>query len=200
MDNEKEIWKDIQGWEGYQVSNWGRVKSCERVVIDTLGRRQPFKETILIPQNDNRGYLRVNLYKNKKMTHYLIHRLVAEAFIPNDDNLPQVNHKDEDKTNNHVSNLEWCDSKYNMNFGTAIQRRVESNSKRIYQLSRDGSEILNVWKGAHEVERCLGWQRSSISACARGAYGYPTAYGYKWIYAEDLLKPFKENKEENTSQ
>lgn len=106
-----EIWKDIKGYEGlYQVSNLGRIKS--------LGNLQNRKEKLL-KVNIYNGYCIVYLYKNNKKKSYLCHRLVAEAFIPNPDNLPQVNHKDENKLNNRVDNLEWCTSKYNVNYSSA---------------------------------------------------------------------------------
>lgn len=120
MDNieKTEIWRDIQKYKGrYQISNMGRVKSLARIITDELGRKNPIQEKILKPSN-NKGYLRVQLEGNP---HY-IHRLVAEAFIPNPKNLPEVNHKDENKQNNCVDNLEWCSKEYNANYGTRVQR------------------------------------------------------------------------------
>lgn len=110
-----EIWRDIKDYEGlYQVSNLGRVKSLK------YG-----KEKILKGYKYRGGYLRVDLYKERKVKHFPIHRLVASAFINNPNNLPQVNHKDEDKTNNCAENLEYCDSSYNTNFGTRNERIAE---------------------------------------------------------------------------
>ena len=101
----KEIWKDIKGYEGlYQVSNFGRVKSSTKILANRLSKR---------------GYYIVTLYKNAKGVTKTVHRLVAQAFIPNPDNLPQVNHKDENKLNNRVDNLEWCTAKYNINYSSA---------------------------------------------------------------------------------
>ena len=107
-----EEWRDIEGFDGYQVSNEGRVRNCKR-------------NTILKPLSDGRGYLQIHLWKNGKSTNKRIHRLVAQAFLENPQNLPEVNHKDENKSSNIVENLEWCDRKYNMNYGTAIQRQSE---------------------------------------------------------------------------
>lgn len=105
-----EIWKDITGYEGlYQVSNLGRVKSTQYF--------HGTNERILKPISTHNGYFRVHLRKDGKLKTFKIHRLVAEAFIPNPDNLPQINHKDEDKTNNRVDNLEWCSARYNCNYG-----------------------------------------------------------------------------------
>ena len=135
-----EIWKDIKGYEGlYQVSNLGRVKSLERIIINSIGKKKTVNEIILKPIqiSKNITYVRVNLCKNGIKKLYSVHRLVAEAFIPNPNNLPEVNHKDENKQSNFVyinengtvdlekSNLEWCTAKYNMNYGTARERMIE---------------------------------------------------------------------------
>lgn len=118
----KEIWKDIEGYEGcYQVSNFGNVKS--------LNYMHTGKEQILKLKTKKSGYLQVNLCKDGKIKTYTIHRLVAKAFVENPDNLPQVNHIDEDKTNNRFDNLEWCDQKYNNNYGTHNIRVTESRRK-----------------------------------------------------------------------
>lgn len=119
-----EEWKSIPGYEClYEISSYGRVKSLERYRYNN-GEKQLLKERILKPHN-TKGYFTVCLYKNKTHKLYLIHRLVAQAFIPNPDNLPQVNHKDEDKTNNRVNNLEWCTAKYNMNYNDVLKRRSQ---------------------------------------------------------------------------
>ena len=116
-----EEWRDIKGYEGlYQVSSLGRVKSLK-------DSHDNYREKILKPGNV-RGYLHVNLYKDTKRKTYRIHRLVAEAFISNPNNYEEVNHKDEDKTNNCVSNLEWCTREYNMSYGT-INKRISENHK-----------------------------------------------------------------------
>ena len=118
-----EEWKSIPGYEGlYEVSSYGRVRSVER--CDRFNRKIVSK---ILKPNYVSGYLRVGMYKNKTFKYYLIHRLVAQAFLPNPDNLSEVNHKDEDKSNNRVDNLEWCDRSYNMNYGTVQQRRIQTN-------------------------------------------------------------------------
>lgn len=117
----EEIWKDIKNFEGlYQVSNLGRVKSLDKYVNQFNGfniSKRFYKGKVLQPHVSNKGYLRVFLYNKEMKKNYSVHRLVAEAFIPNLDNLPQVNHKDENKLNNISSNLEWCSSKFNINYG-----------------------------------------------------------------------------------
>ena len=120
----QEEWRDIRGYEGlYQVSNLGRVKSLK----DRYGN---YREKILTPGN-NRGYLQVNLYKDGKRKTYRVHKLVAEVFIDNSNDYKEINHKDEDKTNNRVENLEWCDRKYNANYGTINKRISEKQRGKI---------------------------------------------------------------------
>lgn len=112
-----EEWKAVPGYEGlYEVSNIGNVRNVRR-------------NTLLKLSKNNYGYIQVWLYKNGIRNRFQVHRIVAQAFLPNIDDLPQVNHKDEDKTNNNVTNLEWCDAKYNTNFGTRNIRRRETAIK-----------------------------------------------------------------------
>ena len=131
-----EKWKDIHGYEGvYQVSNLGKVK---RLTYETRnpspranGSILKFKEHLLKLRKTTDGYLSVMLYKNGKPTDYKVHRLVATAFVFNPDNLPEVNHKDENKENNHSDNLEWCDHLYNSNYGTRGERIGGKHSRSV---------------------------------------------------------------------
>ena len=112
---EQEIWKDIKGYEGlYQVSNMGRIKSLKRKVKNKNGYRIANEKIIKPVLTDTCKYYAVGLHKNKKRKTLLVHRLVAINFIPNPNNYTEVNHKDENKQNNNVNNLEWCNHKYNM--------------------------------------------------------------------------------------
>lgn len=164
-----ENWKDIIGFEGkYQVSDCGRVKSLN------YGRMG--KERIL-KQSCKAGYLSVGLCKRNKVKWYLVHRLVADAFIPNSSNLPQVNHKDECKTNNVVTNLEWCDCKYNNNYGTCRARMVAAQSKRVYQYTKEG-EFVGSYPSAIEAERRTGI--GHISECCNGKL--KSSHGFIWSY------------------
>ena len=114
-----EEWRPIEGYEGlYEVSNTGQVRSLDK--YDSMNRF--LRGRILRLFTDGLGYLRAQLYSNSKRKSFLVHRLVAQAFIPNPDNLPQVNHRDENPSNDNVDNLEWCDGKYNVNYGTRIDR------------------------------------------------------------------------------
>lgn len=118
-----EEWKSITGYEGlYEVSSYGRVRSVDRYVKSKSKSYRLHKGKVLICSITKYGYVRCNIKVNGVTRSYFVHRLVAEVFIPNPYNLPQVNHKDEDKTNNMVDNLEWCDSKYNMSYGTRQER------------------------------------------------------------------------------
>ena len=126
--NSEEIWKPVPGYEGlYEVSNLGRVRSVNRYVKSKGESYWLRKGKMLSPAKDKNGYLKVNLSCNGKNNIIRVHRLVAQAFLPNPDNLLEVNHKDEDKTNNRVENLEWCTAKYNNNYGTKIERQKKTN-------------------------------------------------------------------------
>lgn len=177
----EEIWKDVPGYEGlYQVSNIGRVKAIAK--ID--GKGKPRKERMLKPYITEHHYYRVGLVKEGQRKHYLVHRLVATAFIPNINNLPFINHRDECGLNNCVENLEWCDFEYNITYGTAIERKSKTQingkrSKKIGQFSLTG-ELYKEWISAAEYERQTGNSRFSLYNCANGHT--KSAYGFKWSY------------------
>lgn len=182
MMNFMEIWKDIKWYKGlYQISNMGRVKSLERNVVRGRGGLYKIEEKILKSDKNRDGYLFVHLCKNGKRKHHLIHRLVAQAFIPNPHNLQQVNHRDENKTNNRVENLEWCDAKYNMNYGTSIERIIKYNSIPILQFTLDG-KFIRKWNSAKEVQKELGFNNSNIGNCCKGK-NYKSVGGYVWMYS-----------------
>ena len=166
---EEEIWCPIKGYEGlYEVSDQGRVRSLKSG-----------KERILKPQRNTCGYLKFCLYKNGEHKMYLVHRLVAQTFIPNPNNLPEVNHKDEDKTNNKVSNLEFCDKKYNINYGTRNQMVSMKLSKPVLQYTKSG-EFVREWKSIMDVQRNLGYYSQNISQCCTGKR--KSANGYIWKF------------------
>lgn len=137
----QEIWKDVTGYEGlYQVSNFGNVKSCRRTIVRknrSYGYNEyPVSEKILTPVNQGNGYYRVRLQKGVDSKFKLVHRLVAEAFIPNPGNLPCVNHKDENPSNNSMNNLEWCTYYYNNHYGNSTKNRV-AGVKRNWRKRKD---------------------------------------------------------------
>lgn len=170
-----EIWKDIEGYEGlYQVSTHGRVRSLGN------GKYNNSKVRLLKPSINTWGYLQVCLCKNGKTKKYLVHRLVAEAFLPNWFDDPQVNHIDEDKTNNHIDNLEWCDCKYNINYGTHNERMTESKSKPILQLTKTG-KLIREWTSIREAGR-NNFNPGHIVSCCNGKLKHHK--GYIWKYKE----------------
>lgn len=163
------LWKDVPDYEGYyEVSNTGLIRS---------------KNGIRKPQVSWDGYLYVKLCKKGQCRKVKIHRLVALAFIPNPNNLPEINHKDENPANNHVENLEWCDRTYNNNYGTRNARAAigigKANSKRIKQfdIKRKYIQTFDSVKQASEI---LNIDKSSISRCACGLR--LSAGGYVWKY------------------
>lgn len=172
----EESWKYIEGYEGlYKVSNKGRVKS--------LNYNKTKKEKILKPDINSNGYLLVKLCKDKTIKRFLVHRLVANAFLPNPNNLPCVNHKDENCENNNVENLEWCTHKYNINYGTCIKRSSKARSKQVYQYTKEG-ELISVWKSTNECGR-NGYGQGNVAACCRNCFnreGNNVYKGYIWSY------------------
>lgn len=150
----EEIWKNVVGYEGlYEVSSFGRVRRCSSANrLHTDGILRPTLRA---------GYLKVRLSKEGKLKDKNIHRMVAESFIPNPSNCKYVNHIDECKTNNYVSNLEWCDASYNTNYGTCIDRRIEtrkSNNKTSKPI-----RLTNVLSGEQHLYRNM-----TECACAHG--------------------------------
>lgn len=179
--NSNEIWRDVVGYEDtHQVSNLGRVRVKERVINTSTGKRK-YKSKLLSVQTSG-GYKFVILVVNNNRKTAYIHRLIAEAFIPNPDNLPCVNHKDEDKNNNSVDNLEWCTVAYNNTYGTRLERVSKTRSKPIIQYSLD-DKFIRIWDSTKEAAEFIGCCRENINRCLVGAT--KTAYGFKWRYVED---------------
>ena len=171
-----EHWKAIAGYEGlYEVSDQGRVKSLK------FG-----KEKILKPRETHGGYLKVALCKDGKVEQSKIHRLVAKAFIPNPNNLGTVNHKDEVKTNNTVSNLEWMSIKDNNNYGTRNKRLSETQindknkSKEVQMFDKSTGELLDTFPSLMEAGRVTGINQGNISKCCLGKR--KSSGGYVWKY------------------
>lgn len=168
----KEIWKDIEGFEGlYQISNLGRVKSLERQIMRSNGYPLNLKERILKTNISKAGREGVQLSKNSQWYHCWIHRLVAKAFIPNPDNLPQVNHKDENPLNNCIDNLEWCTNKYNHDYGTRNIRQARALMKKVnvYDLDMNYIETLNSLKEVSVKYHC---DQSGVTKVCKGINKY----------------------------
>ena len=171
-----EIWKNIEGKEGkFQVSNKGRVKSVERTVIRSNGSPNHVKEKILKPQQyDKYGHLQTDLGKYGEHDCHKIHQLVAQAFIPNPNNYTIVHHIDDNPSNNCVENLVWMSDEEHRRL------HADEQSKMVYQYDINTLELLRVWEGTNEINRELGFDRSSISKCCRGVY--KQIYGHIWSY------------------
>jgi len=177
----EEIWKDIVGYEGYyQISNQGRVKSCERYVKKRNGGQKFIGERYMKLFYCPGGYLEVLLTKNSVVKPKLIHRLVAEAFLDNPNNYPQVNHRDEDKSNNHVDNLEWCTPKYNANYGTRNEKMSLAFRKPVLQKDMQGN-IVKRWDYIKQIYDETGMDQSLIIQCCKGRR--EKYKGFKWEYA-----------------
>ena len=159
----EEIWLPIKGFEClYEVSSFGRVRN--------LNYKRTGQTRVLSPY-ENKGYLQVDLCKNGKRKSYSVHRLVAEAFLPNWFDEPQVNHRDENKHNNHIDNLEWCTATYNNNYGTHNERVSSKNtngkqSKQVLQFTKTG-ELVREWPSTKEAGR-KGFNSGHIVSCCLG--------------------------------
>lgn len=186
---EIEEWKDVPGYLGYyQISNLGRVKSLNRTIVYSPskfypnGRVRVLKEKILTPSVDKKGYEFAQLFINGNYRSKKIHRLVAEVFIPNPNNLEQVNHKDENKKNNKVSNLEWCTLIYNINYGTGKYRKTLNKRIPVVQYDLDGN-LIREYESATAATKVLnikqGCSRGILETC-RGKHKY--MFGYIWKF------------------
>lgn len=183
----EESWKDIEGFEGlYQVSNYGNVKS--------LNYRRHGYEKNLTPKENNDGRLWVELANNGKTKCFLIHRLVANAFIPNPNGFLEINHKDENPKNNAACNLEWCSRQYNVDY--YYQRHPHGPKRRsterygmrkhlkVAQFKKDGT-FVKRWNNSREIFLETGMSDWGISECCRG--NRKSAHGYIWRYASENI-------------
>jgi len=177
--NSLEIWKDIPNYEGiYQVSNFGNVRA---LVFRNHKCIKP-KIHILKKQIDKYGRERIMLHKNSKQKLYQVHRLVAQAFISNPNNFPEVNHKDENPLNNNVDNLEFCTRSYNAHYGTGIVRMGIEHRKPIVQLDKD-FKIIKTWSCGKEIANYYGVTPAAISNCCKGKS--KTCCGYIWRFINE---------------
>lgn len=175
-----ELWKDVKEYKGlYQVSNLGNIKSLDKK--DSLGRKVKGKKMKPIKRKD--GYLDITLHKDGKGKHFLLHRLIAEAFIENKNNSNEINHIDENKTNNKVENLEWCNRSYNINYGLANKSRritlLNKRGKKIIQYDKSGN-MIKIYPSLMQVVRELNLNRSHLSQACNGKR--KTCGGYYWKY------------------
>lgn len=176
----REIYKPINGYEGmYLISNFGNIKSFRKGKKGTGNYKR--KEYAKKQRTNNKGYKMVDLYKDNKRKQLLVHRLVAEAFVFNDNpnDYKCVNHKDENKANNRADNLEWCSQKYNMNYGICPERIGRANSKKVKMLSKE-YETIKSFNSIIGAERETGISNGNISDCLHGRR--KSAGGYLWEY------------------
>ena len=186
MSEAREKWKDIQGYEGlYQVSDLGRIKSIGRTIEYANGTLHPYQEKIRKNNTHKNGYKNVDLWKEGKAKTFKVHRLVAQAFVPNPNNLPEVNHIDENKENNKASNLEWVTAEYNTNYGTRGKRAGEKRKKPVLQFALDGN-FIKEHTSAKEAAKQFGNKHIAmqIGECCRGTQ--KTAHGFKWRFKEEV--------------
>lgn len=176
-----EIWKDIEGYEGeYQVSNLGRVRSLDKELPVFGNKGTKIRRGIIKRFNTSHsGYRYVMLCSKGVCKNIRVHRLVAQAFIPNPDNMPEVNHKDEDKTNNRADNLEWCSPKYNCNYGTRKERNAVWKRRSVLQLDMNGN-IIQEFPSVTAARIATGARH--IAEVCRGKLN--KTGGYRWKYKE----------------
>ena len=185
----EEIWKDVCGYEGkYQVSNLGNVKS--------LNYRHTSKERILKPCKDRWGYLFVYLCRNGERKMYLVHRLVLMTFSPCENSHElQVNHIDENKLNNRLENLEWCNSLYNLTYNDRHKKIGEKNTNGkksipVVQINSSTNKVVNIWKSSMDAERIGGYKQTHITQCCKNKYlreGNNIYKDFRWCYLYEYI-------------
>lgn len=180
----EEIWKPIKGYEGiYEVSSYGRVRSLDRYVCRGNGTQPVLIRGNMKHPHLHCGYLYVGLNKDGKKKSCFVHRLVAEAFIPNPHNYPFINHKDEVRQNNHYENLEWCTKLYNNTYGSRKGKVMNaSQMRRVIQMDMEGNFIAE-YPAVKKAAKAVGIRfPEAITMCCSGKN--KSAYGYKWKYAD----------------
>lgn len=195
---QEELWKHVVGYEGlYEVSNYGNIRSLDRIVVYSDGRTHKYNSCV-IKQFKNKGYLYVRLSKNNKSSWEKVHRLVAKSFIDNPYNKPCIDHINGDKTDNKVTNLQWVTYEENMNnpitkkkmsfirlnglSDKIIQSKKDKGIiKKVYQFSLDG-KLLNTYESIADANRATNIFASSICECCRGKRGFSHAGGFIWSY------------------
>ena len=186
----EEVWKDIKGFENiFQISNYGRLKSLSRLVKIKGGKYRLKKEKIIKPSIGTCGYYQYPLRYNNVSKTILIHIEVAKAFVPNDNKLSEVNHKDENKLNNFFENLEWCTRSYNNNYKNRKKREIETqinthpSRKEVQQIDKEGN-VIATFQSERDAERVTGICHNNICDCLKGRR--KSAGGYFWKYSTHL--------------
>lgn len=173
-----ETWRPVHGYEGYyEASNMGRIRSVPRTVKCKNGAVKRYESGLMHPSKHYKnGYMSVMLSRDGKPKRMLVHRLVAQAFVPNPSGLPEINHKDENKENNAASNLEWCDRSHNMTHNGLSKRTHVKQSKPVKQIKE--GKVVAVYPSAMAASRATGITQGGISGCCRGEL--KTSGGYQW--------------------
>lgn len=199
----REEWRDVVGLEGmYQVSNYGNVRSVDRFVNNKSNTKTKIKGVVMKLQENHKGYMAIVLHKNNVPISKLVHRLVAEAFLENTNNLPQVNHIDTDKKNNRVDNLEWVSNYDNMQHAVkngcykhaftektklAVQKNLnyarKARIRSVRQYDNEGN-LVNEFESIADAERKTGVNNSKITMCCKHRRNH--AGGYVWKYVEEM--------------
>ena len=176
----KEIWTPIINYEGrYEISSYGRVKRVEYCEVQKNGIKRIRKEKILCIKKGKKGYCSIGLSKQCEHKFFLVHRLVAIAFLPNPQNLPCINHKDCNPVNNNVDNLEWCSYQYNSTYSDRIEKAVNSKCRKVCQYSKDG-EYIATYRSAHYAAKQIGVAHQGVCLALKGKY--KTYGGFIWVY------------------
>lgn len=178
-----EIWKDIFGYEGiYQVSSLGKVKSLsrKRLVNKKTNSYHLMPERIMVIKVDKNGYNHITLCKNGLLKTYWLHRIVLKTFVCNPQNLPQINHKNGNKSDNRVENLEWCTSKHNYHEAVKLGLRNNGKVRKKYKNSRsiaqiDNGKIVKTYESRVSALRAFGVKTINVGSPKR-------SYGYHWKY------------------
>lgn len=179
----EETWKPIPEFELlYEASSEGRIRSVSKVIKMYNGGEWTRRGTVLRPHLNRSGYLQLHLCKNGKTCPFTVHRLVATTWLENPEGLPEVNHKNEIKTDNRVVNLEWCSRGYNITYGTARERTGRANGRPVVRFTLGGKKMDEFYSG-YEAQRQLGILEQSINLCCLGRH--QQAGGFRWKYKDD---------------
>ena len=184
LEGSMENWKPVKGYEMfYEVSDKGRIRSLDRVTVFKDGRIRKFYGKILECSTvNNSGYLTIGLHNNGNSKTFLVHRIVAEAFIKNPHLCNEVNHIDQNKLNNSANNLEWCTHRENVNHGDEIERGAKKQRRSFRQIDLNG-KLIKIWNGFKQMQRETGIQRKSVYDCCIGKR--ESYMGFRWEYVED---------------
>lgn len=183
-----EIWCKVPWCEEYEVSSMGKVRACRRVQIRKNGVPITVRQKIRKQWINNMGYPCVDFWINNHRKHALVHRLVAQAFLPNPDNLPEVNHKDENPLNSSVHNLEWCDSKYNNNYGSHTARMQKTKGKPVQAINPDTGEVVAEFPSAAEAGR-NGYISTCVTNCCHNKQHTHRGLIWQYVYISLVETP-----------